>query len=405
MKKSIRLRPSGLPGLLGENRFAGRPGPSGVPGFLGENRLAGRARKPGASSSLPDPTGILAQLNLGTLPAMGSTAGHETSRLMQDVPATVRATLANQGLHPVSAPSMVGREAHWQAAAAGPGKFLRLRYDGRWGGRDYYLYVPTSYAGTPVPLVMMLHGGSQTGSDFAAGTGMNTLAEEHNFLVAYPEQARSANQNGYWNWFRPEDQSYGTGEPAIIAGITETIISDYHIDPARVYVAGLSAGGAMSAVMAATYPGLFAAAGVHSGVGYRAAEDIPSALMAMRSGGDPAAIGRVPIVVFHGANDTTVLPINAEKIVSSRLASEAGTVTSSVTTGHEAGRDYRLTRYADGSGRVVAESWTVHGAGHAWSGGNASGTYADPHGPDASAAMLRFFLTHERRSAEGRRSS
>jgi poly(hydroxyalkanoate) depolymerase family esterase len=243
----------------------------------------------------------------------------------------------------------------------------------------------------------MLHGGTQDADDFARGTRMNALAEEHGFIVAYPSQSKAANASLCWNWFSPEHQKRGRGEPAIIAWITSAIVVEYDIDPARVFVAGLSAGGAMAAVMGATYPDLYAAVGIHSGLPYRSAADLPSAFAAMRGDASQGRrskkslnIGegspRVRTIVFHGGADTIVHPSNSAHMI------VEGTCESVERAGDAFLRAHTRTVNRDKTGAVVLEQWLVQGSGHAWSGGSPEGTYTDPYGPDASREMLRFFL-------------
>ncbi|QQO19125.1 PHB depolymerase family esterase [Bradyrhizobium diazoefficiens] len=268
------------------------------------------------------------------------------------------------------------------------------------GVRAYRLFVPSRSRGEPLPLVIMLHGCTQAADDFAAGTRMNFLAEERNCFVVYPEQPSGANRSKCWNWFRGGDQQRDGGEPSLIAGITRQIMRDYPVDRKRVYVAGLSAGGAAAAIMAATHPDLYAAVGIHSGLVCGAASDLPSALMAMRQGarsGMSDGGPQVPTIVFHGDRDTTVHPNNGDRIVErsgNASNAKAKVIKGKVPHGHA----YTRTILADASGRAVSEHWNVHGAGHAWSGGSPTGSYTDPSGPDASREMLRFFLEQSLRT-------
>src|SRR5690606_27913096 len=168
--------------------------------------------------------------------------------------------------------------------AGGPNRFIDGSYRNKTGLRNYKLYIPSSYDGQPLPLMVMLHGCTQDPADFATGTRMNEIAEEKQCFVVYPAQAQSANSARCWNWFKAIDQKRDQGEPSLIAGITRQVSDTYQIDAKRVYIAGMSAGGAMAVIMGTLYPDLYTAVGVHSGLPYASAQDLPSALAAMKNG-------------------------------------------------------------------------------------------------------------------------
>ena len=292
--------------------------------------------------------------------------------------------------------------------------------------RSYLLYLPpmppAGSLDTPIPLIVMLHGCTQDPADFALGTGMNTLAREQGFAVLYPAQAQDANPQRCWNWFKHNHQQRGQGEAALLAGMTRAVIAKHGLDARRVYVAGLSAGGAMAAILGQAYPDLYAAVGIHSGLASGAASDLMSALSAMKNGpktptsapstvhrGEPgdAAIGTagalapLPTIVFHGDTDEIVHPGNGVQVIAAALggAQHGGpgaAGAASVEQGVSAqGRPYTRTVYASAKGTgTQAELWVVHGGGHAWSGGSAQGSYTDPSGPDATREMWRFFSNH-----------
>jgi poly(hydroxyalkanoate) depolymerase family esterase len=278
-------------------------------------------------------------------------------------------------------------------------RFIDGRYSNPAGSRAYRLFIPSGYRGQPLPLIVMLHGCTQSPEDFAAGTRMNFIAEAQPCFVVYPAQCREANPAKCWNWFRTIDQQRDTGEPSLIAGITRQIMREYSVDPKRVYVAGLSAGAAAAVVMGATYNDLYAAVGVHSGLACGAAVDLPSALLAMRQGGSLdhqatlTGLPTVPTIVFHGDRDSTVHPNNGDQVIKQSInatSTERNVQRGRVPGGHA----YTRTVHSDASGRHVFEHWSIHGAGHAWSGGSSAGSYTDPRGPDATREILRFFLEH-----------
>jgi poly(hydroxyalkanoate) depolymerase family esterase len=278
---------------------------------------------------------------------------------------------------------------------ATPGRFIAGSFGSGTERRDYKLYIPPGAGESPLPLVVMLHGCTQDPDDFAKGTAMNDAALAQGFYVLYPAQSRTANAQGCWNWFKHSHQQRDRGEPAMLAAMTREVMAQHAIDPRRVYVAGLSAGGAMAAILGSAYPDLYAAVGVHSGLAAGAATDLPGALAAMRGSATAPAAGAhgVPTIVFHGDADATVHPANGEQII----AACAGTASSVETHQVRSDGTRACTRrvHVDATdGRVIAEHWLVHGSPHAWSGGSARGSYTDSRGPDATGEMLRFFFEH-----------
>jgi poly(hydroxyalkanoate) depolymerase family esterase len=385
-----------LQGLLG-----GQTGSASSPGHAPEAdtvRLppgTERVKKTGGGSDQSDP------LHAASLGSMKDTLGRWMKQMKsgQGMP-----DLGGLG----SLDGLTGRSpASPSDIAPDKGQYLSKSFSNQAGTRAFKLYVPSGYRGQALPLVVMLHGCTQSPDDFAAGTRMNMLAEEQDCFVIYPEQATSANHSKCWNWFNAADQNRDQGEPSLIAGITRQVMSEYTIDPQRVYVAGLSAGGAAAAIMGATYPDLYAAIGVHSGLACGAARDLPSALTAMRQGGSAVAPmcqfshgqGKtvIPTIVFHGDNDKTVHPRNGDQVLAASVdAFDKDLLIMTEQGSAPGGHAYSRTTHADSNGNIIFEQWAVHGAGHAWSGGSSSGSYTDPRGPDATREMLRFFLATRR---------
>jgi len=278
------------------------------------------------------------------------------------------------------------------------------------GARRYKLYVPPAHPDRPLPLIVMLHGCTQDAEDFAAGTRMNLLAATERFFVLYPEQSRLANPRRCWNWYRAENQRRDRGEPAIIAAIVRNVATRFPVASSSIYVAGISAGGAMALVLGAIYPDLFAAVGVHSGVPYGAGQSLYSGMLAMRGhGSDPVRsvhaiaaspnLRAVPLIVLHGGRDRVTRVANAHQIERqwNHLAATASGVDLTESAKEERaadGRNYTRTRWSANGGPALIESLIIEDLGHAWSGGDPRGSYTDPAGPRASEEMVRFFARH-----------
>ncbi len=352
-------------------------------------RLMADATRLTQSGDLRAATEAIQTAMRGAMPAQSSSPGADDADDTNVIQGTARR---------VDEPTLANPDStHEPKDAPRTGQFVDGRHALASDSREYKLFVPPQSVGLTVgtgkrlPLVVMLHGCTQSPDDFALGTGMNeaALASGEGFLVLYPAQNSQANQSRCWNWFKRSHQQRDLGEPALLADMTRDIIKRYPVDPQRVYVAGLSAGGAMSAILGEAYPDIFAAVGVHSGLAVGAAKDVNSAFSAMKSGastGSKPTGKAVPTIVFHGEKDGTVHPVNGEQAVRASAGSAAVTVES----GTDNGRSFTRNVYA-ADGRVVAEHWTVQGAGHAWSGGSAKGSYTDTKGPNATREMLRFF--------------
>ncbi|WP_343614855.1 PHB depolymerase family esterase [Novosphingobium sp.] len=286
-----------------------------------------------------------------------------------------------------------------------PGSFVAGEFTCPQGTLTYRLYTPHGSPLRRMPLVVMLHGCSQSAVDFAIGTGMNRLADELGFIVLYPQQSQSANLARCWNWHKPDNQARGRGEPAVIAALTRHAMALSRANPARIYIAGLSAGGATAAITGAAYPDLFVAVGVHSGVAQGQIRSLATAISAMRGRRAAAPAAKLrrppPTIVFHGDQDRVVHPSNAGAFLANLESSKPGPLLSQAFSGTSPqGRDFTRKVYQAAHGEILLEAWTVHGSGHGWSGGHAGGSFTDPSGPDASREMLRFFLARRRQATK-----
>lgn len=411
---TARTNPGAVTGLVQDAlKSAGlMPGmPSSTPakdaGFVDLNQAPAWARKPaggrddaaagagadnGTGTGTETDTGTGTGKNTGTGTGFSGFPGFDAGK-MQDWAAQFKAFPSGHAMPNVAA------SAQPRDLTAEPGEFLEGSFSNAAGMRRYRLYVPARAASGPRPLVVMLHGCKQHPEDFAAGTTMNALAEEQGCLVLYPEQTAGANPSACWNWFDGAHQGREQGEPSILAGMTREVLREHGGDPGRVFVAGLSAGGAMAAILGTAYPELYAAVGVHSGLPVGCAHDLMSALNAMkgaRRGGRKGAAkrataGRLPAIVFHGDADGTVHASNGEAVL--RQFTQGDKLREVEERGQDGqGRSHTRTVLLDAGGRAVAEHWVLHGGGHAWSGGSTAGSYAEAGGPNASAEMLRFFL-------------
>jgi poly(hydroxyalkanoate) depolymerase family esterase len=305
-------------------------------------------------------------------------------------------TLRALRMRPIMPPSLPDAPERQPAPDLGE-RFLKRTYLGPAGSLNYRLYVPPDHEQRELALVIMLHGCAQNPEDFALGTRMNDLAEEFGLIVAYPHQPRLANPNGCWNWFDRRHQNRGSGEPAKLAGLAQALAKEFDVRRERVFAAGLSAGGAMAEILAATYPDVFEAVGIHSGLPYKSAGDVPSAFAAMKGTAafDPAPLAassrHVRKIIFHGLADSTVNPVNGEHIFDEVERGETSLARSDLDWPIEGGRVSR-TAVKDADGRPVAEQWLVEGGGHAWFGGDPRGSFTQTVGLDASRVMVRFFL-------------
>ncbi len=316
-------------------------------------------------------------------------AGHlfvrKSGRRLGDVLSMLK---ARRSSFPSSAPGATAQPDHDDP------RFMSRSLTAAAGSLNYKLYVPEN-RDRELALVLMLHGCTQDPDDFARGTRMNRLADEFGLIVAYPHQPRSANAQGCWNWFDRRHQSAGSGEPAKLAALALALSAEFAIATERVFAAGLSAGAAMADVLAETYPEVFSAVGLHSGLQHGAAHDVMSAFAAMKGDGTVQCSGAARKssrkIIIHGTADPTVHASNGDGLFDGMRQRHPGS-TIVISDVKSSGKSATRQALIGASGEVLAEYLPVEGAGHAWSGGDRAGSFTDPDGPDASREMVRFFL-------------
>ena len=334
--------------------------------------------------------------------------------------AALAALAAASAMMPNGGGEAASAEGRRPGGPAATGRFVDGAFTADAGTRRWKLWVPNGYdAARRHPLIVMLHGCTQDPDDLARGTRATDRADRAGALVLFPEQPESANPKKCWNWYDPAHQRRDDGEPSLIVGMTRQVSRDWAVDSQRVYLAGISAGAAMASIVAISYPDVYAAAALHSGIPYRAASTVMEAVGVMAKGApDTARLARlaleamgtrarpIPAIIVQGADDPIVRPVNATHTRDAWVAMNAlarGKSSASATLDVNA----RRTEFSAGGLAVVRECFgestartcevetlLVSGLGHAWSGGSKLGTFTDERGPDATEAIMHFLLAH-----------
>lgn len=325
--------------------------------------------------------------------------------------------MATERLRSTLASACLGLAALTATAPVAAGHWDFGLYGNFYGSREYQVWVPDGYTGAePLPVVLILHGCANDPNLMAGLSRFNDLADSEGFIAVYPRQNVTANPTRCWNWSNPVHQSRGAGEPSILAGIVANVKSTYNVDAQRVYVTGISAGGAMTSILLACYSDVFAAGAVHAGPMYKAATTVSGSSYVMLFGSvySPTTHGNLawqcsgspsprplPVAVFHGSSDSAINPVNGTQVITQFLQTNdraddgldnnsVGSAATSTTAGAvPGGRTYTVKDYTYG-GRLLARHYLINGMGHAWSGGDPAFPFADAAGPDASALSWVF---------------